>query len=124
MSLRPMRAVLIAAAGTVALLFSASSALAHAHLESSVPAAEAVVASPSMITLHFTEALELRFSGFEITDARGARVNALSSADPNNPAVLMATPAAALSPGVYHVTWHIVAHDGHRMRGAYDFTVH
>ncbi|MEO8137869.1 MAG: copper homeostasis periplasmic binding protein CopC, partial [Betaproteobacteria bacterium] len=108
---------------TAALALSATSAFAHAHLETSMPVANATVSPPLMIMLHFTEALEPRFSGFEITDARGHAVNAPSHADPSNAAVLMATPTPALAPGVYHVNWHIVAHDGHRMRGTFDFTV-
>lgn len=108
--------------GTV-VAATATSASAHAHLDTSLPAANSVVASPSTITLHFTEALEPRFSGFDITDARGHAVRAPSHADTTNASVLVATLGAPLSPGVYHVNWHIVAHDGHRMRGTFDFTV-
>lgn len=118
-----VRRFMLGFAVTAALALSATSAFAHAHLETSMPAANAIVASPSMIMLHFTEALEPRFSGFEVTDARGHAVNAPSHMDPSDSALLTATPAPALAPGVYHVNWHIVARDGHRMRGTFDFTV-
>jgi hypothetical protein len=108
---------------TAALSLSATSAFAHAHLETSMPEANATVASPASVMLHFTEPLEARFSGFEITDAQGHVVNAPSHPDAANAAVLVATPAAPLAPGLYHVGWHIVAQDGHRMRGTFDFTV-
>ena len=121
--MRSVRRLVLGFAVTAALALSATSAFAHAHLETSMPAANATVTSPSMITLHFTEALEPRFSGFEITDSTGHGVNAPPHVDPSNAAILMAMPATALAPGVYHVNWHIVAHDGHRMRGAFDFTV-
>lgn len=105
------------------LAFSAPVALAHAHLETSTPAENSTVASPSRVTLVFTEALEGRFSAFEITNDHGHAVSAPSSIDPTDARVLAATPASPLEPGVYHVNWHIVAHDGHRMRGTFDFTV-
>jgi copper resistance protein C len=124
MNLRFAQRFALVAVTLAALAFAAPSALAHAHLGSASPAANAVVASPQSITLTFTEPLEPRFSGFEILDAGGRRVDAPSRVDPQNHAVLVATPADPLTPGVYRVTWHIVAHDGHRMRGEYRFTVH
>lgn len=121
--MRSVRQWAIGIAATAALSLSATSAFAHAHLETSMPAANATVASPASVMLHFTEPLEARFSGFDITDARGHAVNAPSHPDAANPTVLVATPAAPLAPGLYHVGWHIVAQDGHRMRGTFDFTV-
>ena len=121
--MRSARQWAIGIALTAALALPATSAFAHAHLETSTPAANATVASPASITLHFTEPLEARFSGFDITDARGHAVNAPSRPDAANAAILVATPRAPLAPGLYHVGWHIVAQDGHRMRGTFDFTV-
>jgi methionine-rich copper-binding protein CopC len=121
--MRSIRQWALGVAVTAALTLSATSAFAHAHLETSMPAASATVASPSSVMLHFTEALEARFSGFEITDAHGHAINAVSHPDPSNGAILVATPAAPMAPGLYHVAWHIVAQDGHRMRGTFDFTV-
>lgn len=106
-----------------ALLLSATNAFAHARLESSTPAANATVQAPTTITLHFSDPLEPRFSGFEISDAHNHAVNATSHPDPSDPAIYVATLATPLAPGLYHVTWHLVAHDGHRMRGTFDFTV-
>jgi methionine-rich copper-binding protein CopC len=116
--------MVIGLATAASLVALAPSAFAHAHLISSNPAANAVVASPSVVTLTFNDPLEPRFSGFEITDAQNHAVNAPSHPDPNNGAIYIATPASALAPGLYHVNWHLVAHDGHRMRGTFDFTVH
>ena len=120
---RLLRKIMLSFAAAAALMAWAPSAFAHAHLLSSNPPANAVVASPSIIVLRFNDVLEPRFSGFEITDSQHHAVNAPSHPDPNNGAIYTATPAAPLAPGLYHVNWRLVAHDGHRMRGSFDFTV-
>ena len=121
--MKTVRRLVLGLATIAALSLSATSAFAHAHLISSSPAANSTVPTPAVITLTFNDPLEPRFSGFEITDAQNHAVNAPSHPDPNNAAVYTATPAHPLAPGLYHVSWHLVAHDGHRMRGAFDFTV-
>lgn len=122
--MRSVRGSILGLTAGVAVLFSAPSAFAHAHLISSSPVANASVTSPTAITLTFNDPLEPRFSGFEITDAQNHAVGAPSHPDPNNGAVYSATLAHPLAPGLYHVNWHLVAHDGHRMRGTFDFTIH
>ena len=121
--MRPIRKIAIGIAVTAALALSATSAFAHGRLELSAPAANATVRSPASVTLRFSEPVEARFSGFGITDAQGHPVNAPSHLDGANAAILVATPTAPLAPGVYHVGWHVVCQDGHRMRGEFDFTV-
>jgi len=121
--MRSLRRSIMGFAVFAALSLAATSAFAHAHLQSSSPAANATVTSPATIALTFSDPLESRFSGFEITDAAGHAVNAPSHPDASNAAILTATPTAPLAPGLYHVNWHLVAHDGHRMRGTFDFTV-
>ena len=121
--MRSVRRLVLGAGVAAGVVFSATSALAHAHLISSNPAANATVASPATVTLTFNDPLEPRFSGFEITDAQNHAVNAPSHPDPNNGAIYAATLATPLAAGLYHVNWHLVAHDGHRMRGTFDFTV-
>ena len=118
-----VRRWMLGLATLAALSLSTTNASAHAHLESSTPAANATVQAAATITLRFSDPLEPRFSGFEITDAHNHTVNAPSHPDPSNPAIYVATPATPLAPGLYHVNWHLVAHDGHRMRGTFDFTV-
>jgi len=56
--------------GAVALVMS-SAAFAHAHLISSVPAANADAVAPSDLTMHFTEPLEPAFSRITLTDTSG-----------------------------------------------------
>lgn len=122
--MRSVRRLVLGLAAGAGLVLSAPAAFAHAHLIASSPAANATVAAPSVITLTFNDPLEPRFSGFEITDAQNRAVSAPSHPDPANGAVYIATPTHPLTPGLYHVNWHLVAHDGHRMRGTFDFTVH
>lgn len=121
--MRQARHFLFGIVTAITLALSATNASAHAHLETSTPTANAAVASPATITLRFTEPLEARFSGFEVADARGRAVRVSTRLDEANHAILVGTPVVRLPPGAYRVSWHIVAHDGHRMRGTFNFTV-
>ena len=105
-----------------ALLLSATQALAHAHLVSSTPAANATVAAPKAITLTFNEKLEPKFSGFELAMADGMAVAIKTSVSQNRLAIV-GTPSQPLAPGAYKVTWRAVAGDAHRMQGVVTFTV-
>jgi copper resistance protein C len=102
------------------LPFLAAPALAHAHLEKSAPTANAKVSSPAHITLHFSEALEPAFSGALLLDSDGRNVSG-APVKIDGPELVM-TPGR-LAPGVYHVVWHSVGHDTHRLDGKFSFTV-
>ena len=61
---------------TAVLLAAATAADAHAQLDHSVPAVGSTVASsPGKVMLYFTEQLEPKFSGGEVRNAVGARVD-------------------------------------------------
>lgn len=109
-------------AAGVLLSFTATLASAHAHLTASNPAADATVASPRTLSLTFSETLEPKFSGLDLTGPGGAAVKLSVSASKDRK-TLLASPAKPLTPGVYKAKWHAVAKDGHRMEGAYAFTV-
>jgi len=108
-------------AATAITLLAATSVAAHTRLVASNPAANAAVAAPTRIVLTFSERLEPRFSGFSLSRG-GGRV-------PTTPAVgrdrrtLVGSPSRPLQPGVYRVAWRAVSIDGHRVQGAYGFTV-
>ncbi len=104
----------------LALLAAAGEASAHAHLLTSAPAAGATVAAPKQLSLGFSEKLEPKFSGLELTKADGAKV-AVTAAVADK--AITVTPSAPLAPGAYKVTWHAVAADGHKTNGDYGFTV-
>lgn len=102
-------------------LAAAGSAAAHAHLVSSTPAANAVGGSPNVITLKFNEALEPKFSGFEVKGPGPVAGSALSLPGQNKSLSMALT--SALKSGKYSVNWHVVSTDGHRTKGAFAFTV-
>jgi methionine-rich copper-binding protein CopC len=103
------------------LLAGAGQALAHARLVQSTPAADAAVAAPAQIALKFNEKLEAAFSGFDLT--AGAAKTPVKVALSKDGLSLVGVPARPLTSGAYHVQWHAVSADGHRMTGAFDFAV-
>lgn len=101
----------------------AGPAFAHAHLTSSVPAQNAMVAAPTALRLGFSEELELRFTGIEVT---GPDSNAVltgdATLDPDG-TTLIVPATGALPVGAYTVDWHALSKDGHTTKGSYVFTV-
>ena len=111
----------LAVACSAALLLSSGQALAHARLVEANPAADATVAAPAQIVLHFSERLEPKFSGFELA-AGGAKASIRTSLGEDRK-TLIGVASKPLAAGAYQLTWHAVSADGHRMLGAYAFTV-
>lgn len=105
-------------------LAMATQASAHAHLTASDPAANAAVAAPKQLTLHFSEKLNPKFSGLTVTMPQMNDMKTpVKVAVSKDRLSLVATPTQPLSAGVYKVNWHAVTADTHRMQGAYTFTV-
>lgn len=116
---------LLTAAGALILVAGfAGQALAHAHLKTEEPAASASVAAPQTLTLHFTEELNLHFSGVTVTGPNHKQV-ALGKAElaPKDVATLIVPVTGTLVPGSYTVAWHALSTDGHKTQGSYRFTV-
>jgi methionine-rich copper-binding protein CopC len=112
----------IVAFATAALVSGA--AFAHAFLDHALPAVGATVAQPpTELTLWFTQALEMAFTGVEVTNAAGQRVDTGQvTLDPKDPQELH-VPLRPLQPGEYKVTWHALSVDTHRTVGDFSFTV-
>ncbi|MBN3805958.1 copper homeostasis periplasmic binding protein CopC [Paraburkholderia sp. Ac-20336] len=108
--------------GALALAVS-STAFAHAHLVSSVPAANAEVAAPGDVTIHFTEPLEPAFSRITLADASGKPAATTASAVDGQDARVMRLALPPLGAGRYAVHWIAVATDGHRTQGDFAFNV-
>lgn len=108
--------------GAAALLVT-STAFAHAHLVSSEPAANAEVAAPAEVTIHFTEPLEPAFSKIALADANGKAAAPAGSQVDKNDAKVMHLPLPQLKAGRYSVHWTAVATDGHRTQGDFAFAV-
>ena len=109
----------------LALLGSAQLALAHANLVRSDPAAGAVLPqSPAIVTLEFSEDLDLSFSNVHLTDA-GSQVvvKGPGATDPAAPRRLR-LPLPPLPNGVYSAVWQArSAADGHLTTGSVGFSV-
>ena len=107
---------------SLSVLALAGQAQAHARLVSSSPAAGAAVSrSPAMIDVQFSERLEPKFSGFEITQG-GTKVD-VGPVGLDGPKGLMAMPKTPLGAGAYVLHWHAVGADGHRTEGGVAFSV-
>jgi len=115
---------LAALAGASALL-ATSPAWAHAHLVSSNPAADAIVApSPKIITLTFNEKLVPAFSKFDLTmPEHGGMKVAVKITVSTDGRSITGTPAATLMKGAYKIVWTAASADGHKMNGEVAFKV-
>ncbi|MBB1201301.1 CopC domain-containing protein YobA [Enterobacteriaceae bacterium 89] len=112
---------------TVFLLgtFTTASALAHAHLKQQVPAADAqVTTTPQALTLNFSEGIEVKFSGVELTGPQQTRIplGSVKLNEKDNTQLIVPV-ESALKPGEYQVDWHVVSVDGHKTQGQYHFSV-
>jgi methionine-rich copper-binding protein CopC len=93
---------------------------AHAMLDHASPAVgTSVSASPGVIRMWFTEALEPHFSGAEVTGPSGNRVGGGASVSGNQ----LSVSVPHLAPGTYRVHWHVVSVDTHKTEGSFTFDV-
>jgi methionine-rich copper-binding protein CopC len=93
---------------------------AHAMLDHANPAVGSTVgSSPGQVTLYFTQALEPKFSGAEVRNASGARVDKGKSISGN----VMRISVGALPAGAYTVSWHVLSVDTHTTQGSFSFHV-
>ena len=103
---------------------SATAARAHAFLDHAVPPVGGTVsASPPEIRLYFSEAIEPRFSGIELTSIDGRPVKTgPSTVDPRDQ-MQFVLPVPTLPSGRYKVTWHVVSVDTHPTQGDFTFEI-
>ena len=93
---------------------------AHAMLDhASPPVGGTVGSSPGQVTLYFTQQLEPKFSGAEVRNASGARVDRGKSISGN----VMRIGVGSLPVGAYTVTWHVLSVDTHTTQGSFNFHV-
>jgi copper resistance protein C len=97
-------------------------ALAHAHLESSTPAANAAVQGPNVaIELRFNSRVDGQRSTLGVEIAGGSGKAAIVHDAQRSENTLNAH--ATLRPGHYVIQWQALAPDGHITRGEIPFTV-
>lgn len=114
---------LLASAALSACALAAGPASAHARLVTSDPAANATVAAPKAIRLTFNEKLAPAFSTFDLAMADGMKAPVKISVSQDRK-TMTGVPKGRLMAGAYKVTWRAAsADDGHRMDGAFTFTV-
>lgn len=103
------------------LWLAGGAAYAHAHLQRSEPGdGTTVTPAPNQVAVWFTERLEPAFSGVEIRDAQGNRVD---QGEPEIDGASMRIGVKALSPGMYRVNWHALSVDTHKSEGTFSFQV-
>jgi len=111
----------------IALLAAAlptAAAFAHAFLDHAVPpVGGTVAASPTVVQIFYTQALEPAFSAATLTgpDSQPVATGA-ATVDPQNPMELVLR-LPKLPPGHYKVSWHVVSVDTHRTEGSFTFDV-
>lgn len=118
------RTARILAYAAIASFTAVSQTLAHAHLESSVPADRAVVkTAPAELDLTFSEELNLKFTGIKVAGPDKKEVKTGDAMLMDGDKTLMVPVADKLGAGIYTVEWHALSADGHKTKGTYSFTV-
>lgn len=113
-----------------ALIAVPGAAFAHAAMTSSTPAANATVAAPARIVLHFNERLlsatvrtEIAMTAMPGMANHAPTQIAHTSAMSQDGKSMTLTPRRALAAGTYRVTWSAAGSDTHRMGSNFSFTV-
>ena len=120
-----MRHTIVGLAAIAAAVAFVSTADAHATLKAAGPAPGSVVkTSPKALRVQFSEAIELKFSGIDVTNEKGEKQTlGTASINPQDKAQLIVPLTGDLAPGKYTVAWHAVGDDTHRVEGKYSFEV-
>lgn len=106
-----------------AVLAPAQQAFAHAGLEASVPASNAVLESgPPNIVLDFDEAIDAGLSNIELYD-QAATLVATGSPQAGTDSTVVQVSVPSLGDGVYVVVWRVPSEDGHVVDGVLSFQV-
>ncbi|MBN8812345.1 MULTISPECIES: copper homeostasis periplasmic binding protein CopC [unclassified Sphingomonas] len=122
---------IMGAAVSVAIIATASPAMAHPKLVSSTPAAQSVVSNVKQITLTFSERLMPQLSGIDLSmtgmpgmaNHKPMKVTGFKISVGPDGKTLVATLPKALPAGTYQIDWHAVSADTHRITGKLTFTV-
>jgi methionine-rich copper-binding protein CopC len=120
---RTVRVLVAVASGAMCLLAASPPAEAHAKVVSVVPAAGSTVASPSLIQVHFNEAVEVKLSKLKLKTRDGKAVSIMGMNEAKDPSTLSIMPNTRLKPGLYTASWSVVTDDGHKVTGSFNFTV-
>ena len=122
---------LLLSAPLLATLAVAGTAQAHTKIVSSTPAANAVVAKPTSISMSFNEKAMPTFSGADVVmtgmpgmaNHQPMKLSGLKPSWSADGKTLTLTAGRAFPVGTYQVTWHAAGADIHRMQGSFTFSV-
>ncbi|MDO8362551.1 MAG: copper resistance protein CopC [Actinomycetota bacterium] len=116
-------ALLAVLSAVFALLAAPGTALAHASLVASTPAANSVLEDPpAEIVLDFDEAIEGQLASIRVFDASGSAVELGAPAEGADDSIVRAA-VPSLGDGIYAVVWRVTSADGHVVDGAFSFQV-
>ena len=118
--MRTRPSLVAVAAASLLVLAVAAPVLAHAELVSSDPADKAVLAaSPTTITLTFSEDLDASKSSFKVVGPAGT----VGTGKVGGVTTQMLLPGLSLVPGDYEIQWTSMSTDQHLLRGTLTFTM-
>jgi methionine-rich copper-binding protein CopC len=106
-----------------AVALAPASALAHAHVVSSTPAANAAIAAPRQVSVTFNEKLVPAFSKLEIKMAGMNMKVPVKTSVSTDGKTLTGTPQGAFMKGSYVINWTAASADGHKMKGSIPFKI-
>jgi methionine-rich copper-binding protein CopC len=96
----------------------------HAFPDRSDPRVGAALsASPDHVRIWFDGALEPVFSTVRVQNASGQQIDKGDGHVDAADATLLEVRLPPLAPGTYRVIWSVVARDGHRTEGDFNFTI-
>jgi methionine-rich copper-binding protein CopC len=102
----------------------ASPAFAHALLRKATPGVGSTVHTPpASVSVVLSEGVEPTFSGIEVRDAAGARVDTGEVHTAPGDAKTLIVGLKPLAAGTYAVQWHVTSVDTHKTEGKFSFTV-
>lgn len=118
-------------ASLLAALAATGTAQAHTKLVASNPAANAVVAKPTSVSVSFNEKAMPDFSGADVVmtgmpgmaSHQPMKLSGLKPSWSADGKTLTLTSGRAFPAGIYQVTWHAAGADTHRMQGSFNFSV-
>jgi copper transport protein len=118
------RLVVALAVTAIALVALAGTASAHAVLESTSPAAGAVLDQPpKQVTLVFGEPVEVSLGSIRLFDGGGKEISISPPSHPGGTGSLVTSDLPTLANGAYVVAWRVVSADSHPVDGAFTFQV-
>lgn len=121
-----MRRLILGGFALMALLslVPATPVLAHASLQSSLPAASSVLQSgPERIVLDFDESIEATTASVELFDQTDHRIPLGAAVRSASDDTVVSATVPQISDGTYAVVWRVSSVDGHVVDGAFSFQV-